>query len=593
MWHAHPGANIGLALKASGLVAVDVDPRHGGDETLLALLEMHGRLPRTVQSLTGGGGVHFLFNRPGGELSGGTDKLGPGVDMIVNGYIVVPPSNHAAGHDYRWAAGRAPGEVPVADAPQWVVDAIRKHPPVKSQGGGERLGPEDPRTRAYVEKALENELASVRNAREHGRNTALNTAALKLGHFVGGGYLSRDEFVRLLTSAGKDVGLDGGEIPATIESGLKKGESQPRVIETTNRGDIKEPPFMPVAMTMAELMCAYPHRSEVIVQGLIARGEVGNIISGSKLYKSWFMMQMGLALVTGQCFLGFKTWPSRVLMIDYELPPGDLVWRLGWVAEKMGTSARKVGDRLQLVSLRGQYLDIDGLGLYFATLAPRQFDCVIVGPRYRTYPTDPSVRFDENSNAAIAGHYAKLQRFAEELGAALFVVHHLTKGNQSEKSITDQGAGAGAQSRACDCHLTIQAHAEEGAGVVAGVLRTFPPFKAFCIRREFDLWALAPDLDPRDVRGAPGKRPAKGEDGAPAWTAKRFAAEILTEKPQARDAILNAALEAGVPNRSQARQLLIDAGVAGWAHRWRDAKDERWVLFANRPQGLSTPVDSG
>src|SRR5215469_5464628 len=61
-YNTHPEAGIGIATGAnSGFFVVDVDPRHGGDDSLRALWAMHGLFPPTVQQITGGGGRHFLF----------------------------------------------------------------------------------------------------------------------------------------------------------------------------------------------------------------------------------------------------------------------------------------------------------------------------------------------------------------------------------------------------------------------------------------------------------------------------------------------------------------------------------------------------
>ena len=46
-WQEWPDANVGVvAGAASGLVVLDVDPRHGGDESLRELEEQHGRCLR-------------------------------------------------------------------------------------------------------------------------------------------------------------------------------------------------------------------------------------------------------------------------------------------------------------------------------------------------------------------------------------------------------------------------------------------------------------------------------------------------------------------------------------------------------------------
>ncbi|MGQ9552978.1 MAG: bifunctional DNA primase/polymerase, partial [Anaerolineae bacterium] len=64
-WSKWPSANIGIPTGAATFVALDVDLRHGGDETLHALDKEHGPLPPTAHVLTGGGGDHFYFRHPG------------------------------------------------------------------------------------------------------------------------------------------------------------------------------------------------------------------------------------------------------------------------------------------------------------------------------------------------------------------------------------------------------------------------------------------------------------------------------------------------------------------------------------------------
>ena len=43
---------------------IDVDPRHGGDDTLAELELQHGPLPETIRAQTGGGGEHIFFRIP-------------------------------------------------------------------------------------------------------------------------------------------------------------------------------------------------------------------------------------------------------------------------------------------------------------------------------------------------------------------------------------------------------------------------------------------------------------------------------------------------------------------------------------------------
>jgi hypothetical protein len=95
-WYARwTDANVGIVTGAiSGLVVLDVDPRHGGTESLDAWERDQGPLPRTVEARSGGGGRHLYFAHPGGVVHNRVALL-PGVDVRGDGgLIVAPPSMH-------------------------------------------------------------------------------------------------------------------------------------------------------------------------------------------------------------------------------------------------------------------------------------------------------------------------------------------------------------------------------------------------------------------------------------------------------------------------------------------------------------------
>ena len=117
-----PEAGIGVVTGAiSGLVVVDVDTGHGGNESLEQLEREHGPMPTTVECGTGGGGRHLYFAHPGGLLR---NKIGlaPGVDIRADGgYVVAPPSLHASGLRYVWVEGRTPESSAIAPRPDWIL----------------------------------------------------------------------------------------------------------------------------------------------------------------------------------------------------------------------------------------------------------------------------------------------------------------------------------------------------------------------------------------------------------------------------------------------------------------------------------------
>jgi hypothetical protein len=105
-WTRWPQANIGLPCKE--LWVLDIDPRHGGMESLKTLQEeLGGAFLQTRVQLTGGGGAHLLYwaRRDLEKALTNTTKFAglAGLDLRAQGgYIVVAPSVHAHGGVYQW-----------------------------------------------------------------------------------------------------------------------------------------------------------------------------------------------------------------------------------------------------------------------------------------------------------------------------------------------------------------------------------------------------------------------------------------------------------------------------------------------------------
>jgi Bifunctional DNA primase/polymerase, N-terminal/Primase C terminal 1 (PriCT-1) len=138
-WNRWPDANLGLATgSGSGIYAIDIDPRHGGDDTLRALEDEHGPLPPTWRFLTGGGGEHIVFRYPAGVKFGNTasSALGEGIDTRgEGGLIVAPPSLHASGRPYAFSVDHHPAEVPLADMPGWLLTRLQAPKRAGAPGG--------------------------------------------------------------------------------------------------------------------------------------------------------------------------------------------------------------------------------------------------------------------------------------------------------------------------------------------------------------------------------------------------------------------------------------------------------------------------
>lgn len=129
-WRRNPIANIGIPTgKASGFIAVDIDPRNNGHISLENLIDKYGKLPDTVEALTGGGGRHILFKYKEGIKKG---ELLEGIDIQGDGaYIAVSPSVHPNGKVYEWELSSRPLEVPIAEPPIWLINMLKQKPQAK------------------------------------------------------------------------------------------------------------------------------------------------------------------------------------------------------------------------------------------------------------------------------------------------------------------------------------------------------------------------------------------------------------------------------------------------------------------------------
>jgi P4 family phage/plasmid primase-like protien len=136
-WQQSPENNIGVNCVTSGFFVIDIDPRSGGPDSFdkfEALLE--GALPPTVEAITGeysyngrsARGRHLFYKCSSDEaLVGNLKKSGlNGIDIKHNGYVLITPSRHFSGVCYEWAPGKAPWEIEMAEAPEELLNALRK-----------------------------------------------------------------------------------------------------------------------------------------------------------------------------------------------------------------------------------------------------------------------------------------------------------------------------------------------------------------------------------------------------------------------------------------------------------------------------------
>ncbi len=346
---------------------------------------------------------------------------------------------------------------------------------------------------------------------------------------------------------------------------------------------VTDPPDEPLFMSVRQLVHDYPAMRKPVIHGMLRVGETMNLISAPKLGKSWLVIDLALSVVTGRTWLGqFQCERGDVLILDNELHPETLANRIPRVAEARQIGADQYADRLFVRNLRGRLKDIFSLGEYFQRLESGRFKLIICDAFYRFLPRDT----DENDNGTMANLYNVVDHYADHTGSSFVLIHHSSKGNQSLKTITDVGAGAGSLGRAADAHIVIRRHEEDDVAVMEGETRAWPKFPPQCIKWSFPVWNPAPEFDPAQLRG---DKPKKKDEEPPAdtWTAEIFTQSFVADEPRSRSSILSAANTAGLSDY-KAERLLRRAEASGLIHRWETGRN-RPTSYARKPQ----PPESG
>jgi len=554
-WAQWPDANIGVATgEGVGFVVIDVDPRHGGDGTLGDLEAKYGRLPHTVEQLTGGGGRHLCFAYPGVYVKSRSD-LRPGIDVKGDGgYIVVEPSLHESGHRYAFELSSYPGEVPLADMPGWLRDIVFEEP-------GRAVAHDAPRSTQRLHGIIP----------EGKRDDTLTSLA---------GTMRWKGFTReAIAAALHEQNEACCRPPLSREQVDKIARSVGRYEPGT--GEPPPPPVEFAAKSVRELLRHHPDLRRPVVEGILREGELLNFVSVSKGNKSWLATHLAICVAAGLPWLGFATTKARVLILDNELHEETSAHRIPLVAKALGVSLEAIADAIDVDNLRGRCFDMLNLGAYLAAVPRGRYGLIVLDAFYRFIPQG----FDENSNADMTVLYNKLDALAAALGCAIVLVHHTTKGSQSGKAVTDVGAGAGAQSRATDAHLVLRPHEDDDAVVVEAAVRSWAPVDPLCLRWKFPVWQIDESLDPTQLQRA-GRRARDngatgGKPGKKAWTPEQFVREFVSEQPRTKDMIVDAAHKAGV-TKKDAGVLLDQAAADGRIHKWGGISREK-LQYATAP----------
>lgn len=213
-----PYANIGLACgePSGGIVVVDIDPRHGGEQSIAALALKGRAFPAGPSSQTGNGGRHLFF-RHDGKLANSKGKLGAGLDIrATGGYVVAPPSwlkpsENGPGGPYAWLI--SPFDAVIPRLPIWIAELLRPRP-------AQPYVP--PKTMAEGKDRVDHLARFAAKAPPGQRNNAAFWAACRAAELALDGKVDPRVVMERLKIAGQMAGLPPDEVERTIASAMSR-----------------------------------------------------------------------------------------------------------------------------------------------------------------------------------------------------------------------------------------------------------------------------------------------------------------------------------------------------------------------------------
>jgi hypothetical protein len=258
---------------------------------------------------------------------------------------------------------------------------------------------------------------------------------------------------------------------------------------------------LPRIVCAADLAAREVPTPPVLITGLLHRGAKLLIGGGSKSYKSWGLIDLAVSVATGAPFWGISTTSARVLYLNFEIPEPFFRGRMLAVAKAKGVHAVDGLRGLDVWTLRGHAADLSRLVPHIiAQAAGRDYGLIILDPIYKCLGDR-----DENSAGEIGELLNEVEALAHRTGAAVAIAHHFAKGSAAGKDSKDRVSGSGVWARDPDALVTITPHEIEGAFTIESTLRNFSPRAPFCVLWDWPLLRPADDLDPSQLKQAPGR----------------------------------------------------------------------------------------
>ena len=460
------GQQKGVAIvcgQVSGIVVLDIDDP---DKFEIALKALGETLPDTpiVQTRKG---WHVYFRYPQNRVVRRHDRLADwGSELRGDGCYVVAPPTVIEGHKYHWAKrnGRlmALGQVPIADCPEWLLDAFGV--PFADQPQKEPTLSPQPEANGSLSPEQKSALKAI--LVPHWVEGQRHELALGFAGLLAKSGVTQDEALALLREiadeaqdnewrdrerALKDtfnrlwkgeqvVGFKrleeilGDQTTALIANIVRPQtsyKSQPAYPTNGQLQDFK-------VLTAADLLTLQTEPIPPVIDGLIFKGTLTVFIGETSVGKTTLFYHMAAALAKGENFLNRSiTQPYKVLLIDAETPISLAQAKLGDLIDPQDEAATRFY-WLRLAGLSAD--DQQACDRLLETIRQIQPDVVFVDPLNAVMLVE-----DFNDEAEARKQLLPWKRVADELGCAVILSAHPPKDRSRKGAARWRGSFARAE----------------------------------------------------------------------------------------------------------------------------------------------------
>jgi len=284
-------------------------------------------------------------------------------------------------------------------------------------------------------------------------------------------------------------------LPASAAAlGSAAGEPQPSIVRASDWLTQEPPPV------------------DSIIPKLLDRGDKFFIVGQSKLGKSFFALVLAICLAAGKEFLGWKPKRAhRVLVVQFELKPAHYWRRVRRVASALGVASADIGDRLDILNLRGKASQLD-------SIRHEDYDVELWDPLFKLADRAGA---DENKSQDMARLLAGLDAICER-GPAVVIIHHGTKGRLGDKQAIDRASGSGVIARDFDGMFTLAPHADSPGNwlVLESVLRNYRSPEAKTLEFQGCSFTVRDDVPPEAETSDSARRAKQAGPGVEELSAK-------------------------------------------------------------------------